>query len=374
MQCNSASPSILHLSLDNQSNKINSKTLFKETLTKSNDLISQDKYNSLSTKLKQNIGECSNKISEFIENNQKLINLDKPITSINSYQHYDSDQLNNNFNSLIKLKNNAPLLQHSMSLTNHLFKNGFDSCLERKNKKLVLTTSFDHTLESRYQTDKNLIKSITDLPSTSNALNYNKSLLSDANSINTSMIVNVSTPNLNNKKKTFSSLTLPSLSSPVPSTSMSACLSLKKQPFDKKLCEKICSKTSISNTVNFKDDVKDCESTLLKGYSNNIEQNNYSLDNSSYSNNHYDSGHNGINCKLNAVINRYTNNKHNNNKPLLNYSPKTNGYVECNGKNRHNFQQQPFDLEDVFLLQYPILPPNSHFFCCFYKFHITVSL
>ncbi|KAI1730471.1 hypothetical protein Ddc_03167 [Ditylenchus destructor] len=34
-------------------------------------------------------------------------------------------------------------------------------------------------------------------------------------------------------------------------------------------------------------------------------------------------------------------------------------------------ERAPFDLENVLLLQQPILPPNPNFFCCFNRVHIT---
>lgn len=36
-------------------------------------------------------------------------------------------------------------------------------------------------------------------------------------------------------------------------------------------------------------------------------------------------------------------------------------------------ERAPFDLENMLLLQHPILPPNPHFFCCFNRFHITAA-
>jgi len=49
--------------------------------------------------------------------------------------------------------------------------------------------------------------------------------------------------------------------------------------------------------------------------------------------------------------------------------------MQCDAKSLHREsggdERVPFDLENVLLLQHPILPPNPHFFCCFSRFHIT---
>lgn len=390
MQCNPSFPSTSHITSDNKQNEIEINFKLNET---TNDILNRCDYDPLSvnslrkesyqkrsyktTKLNDNYNLNLLQENNLPRDNKASLNLEKinnlaeknklifhSIPSFDSTRCCEQDKLKNIV--LPSTSNETPILHHSMSMENNLLRNLCDQSIDKERKAIVSTTSLNQTLASTKQYLNKSEKSFTNLPSTSSALDNFRPLSCEPStstgSINTSMIVNVSTPVLHDGKKFYDSSIL--TSSPAPLTSKSVCLSLREQTLEKNLRQNFRVRSAISNTVNFECDrdynSKKLTNHLLKSC-DNVEQSNHLAGNDSGS---------VLNCKSNrrnALNNRY---KSNNGRPSVSYSPTTNGYVDYDSKNRQN--HQPFDLEDVLLLQHPILPPNSHFFCCFYKFHITV--
>lgn len=307
-------------------------------------------YNKLNNNL--NIQNAFEESTKIIKNNKIESNLNKSNNSIN----FSDKIINNESNLLIKVKSDA-LLMHNNSNEN-LF--NFLKNLKCFNKNLQLTKLSNQTIKSKKDyLNENLIKSFNNLPCTSKSIDDLEFLSLkqlNLNKTNTLMFHNRSTPILNYENKQFFNLIMPSLITSNSLKSSSANFSQN------------CAEIPTSNSVNFNDNINENKSIqtskkIFKSYKNNIYNISDNIDITT--------------CESNASnqINNNFNNKNKNNKYKLSIknSPKIEQYLDYNNKIRKHYLNESFDLKEMLLLQNPILPPNSHFFCCFYKFHITVN-